>query len=57
MLGVRDNHAPLKGEAAKRVLEKLVRVQTGNLNEEDMKEIKAIEKRKREAKWNISWEI
>lgn len=57
MLGARDNHAPLKGEAAKRVLEKLVRVQTGNLNEEDMKEIKAIEKRKREAKWNISWEI
>ncbi len=57
MLGVRDNHDPLKGEAAKRVIEKLVRVQTGNLNEEDMKEIKAIEKRKREAKWNISWEI
>ena len=43
MLGVRDNHAPLKGEAAKRVLAKLVRVQTGNLNEEDKKEIKAIE--------------
>ncbi len=57
MLGVRDNHAPLKGEAAKRVLAKLVRVQTGNLNEEDKKEIKAIEQRKREAKWNITWEI
>lgn len=57
MLGVRDNHAPLKGEAAKRVLEKLVRVQTGNLNEEDKKEIEAIEQRKRRAKWNITWEI
>ena len=57
MLGVRDNHAPLKGEAAKRVLAKLVRVQTGNLNEEDKKEIKAIGQRKREAKWNITWEI
>ena len=57
MLGVRDNHAPLKGEAAKRVLAKLVRVQTGNLNEEDKKEIKAIEQRKREAKWYITWGI
>ncbi|UKK56936.1 hypothetical protein [Prevotella communis] len=47
----------MKGEAAKRVLAKLVRVQTGNLNEEDKKEIKAIEQRKREAKWNITWEI
>lgn len=57
MLGVRSNHAPLKGEAARRVMEKLIRVQTGNLNEEDRKEIKTIEKRKRESKWKIEWEF
>ena len=57
MLGVRDNHAPLKGEAARRFLEKLVRVQTGNLNDDDRKEIEAIEKRKREQRWQIDWEF
>lgn len=57
MLGVRDNHSPLKGEAAKRVMEKLVRVQTGHLNDEDRKEIEAIKKREKESKWKIEWEF
>lgn len=57
MLGVRDNYAPLRGEAAQRVMEKLIRVQTGNLNDEDRKEIEAIEKRKKESKWAIEWEF
>ena len=57
MLGVRDNHSPLKGEAARRVMEKLIRVQTGNLNEEDRKEIEAIEKQRREAEWEVEWEF
>ena len=57
MLGVRSIHAPLKGESARRFLEKLVRVQTGNLNNEDREDIEAIEKQRREAKWEIEWEF
>lgn len=57
MLGFRDNHAPLKGEAARRVMEKLIRVQTGHLNDEDKKELEAIEKQKKESRWKIEWEF
>lgn len=39
---------PLKGESAKRFLEKLVRVQTGNLNSEDRKDLAEIRKRRQE---------
>ena len=48
MLGVRSIHTPLKGESARRFLEKLVRVQTGNLNDEDRKDIEYMKKCKRE---------
>ena len=57
MLGFRDNHAPLKGEAARRVMEKLIRVQTGHLNDEDKKELEAIEKQNKESRWKIEWEF
>ena len=57
MLGFRDNFGPLKGDAARRVIEKLVRVQTGNLNDEDRKEIEAIERQRRQAKWKVEWEF
>lgn len=39
MLGVKDSHTALSGEAAKRFLSKLIRVQTGHLNEEDKKDL------------------
>lgn len=57
MLGVRDSHGVLSGDSAKRIMEKLVRVQTGNLNDEDKKEIETIEKKRRESKWQIDWEF
>jgi hypothetical protein len=58
MLGVRSEHKPLRGKAAKKFLSKLVRVQTGHLNEEDRKEIANIEKFNRENKiQEIEWEF
>ena len=45
MLGIRGSHEPLKGESAKRFLEKLVRIQTGNLNDEDKRDMEAIKER------------
>lgn len=57
MLGVRSSHTTLRGKSARRFLEKFVRIQTGNLNADDIKEIKAIEKRRRESKWQVEWEL
>ena len=57
MLGVKDSHGVLTGDSARRFIEKLVRVQTGNLNDEDKKEIEAIKKQRREAKWKVEWEF
>ena len=56
MLGVKDSHGVLTGGSAKRFIEKLIRVQTGNLNDEDRKEIATIKKRRKESKWQIVWE-
>lgn len=42
MLGIRSDHSPLKGKEAMKVMSKLVRVQTNNLNEEDKKELASI---------------
>lgn len=54
MLGVKDSHTALSGENAKRFLTKLIRVQTGNLTEEDKRDLEIIKKRKQnlpELKW------
>ena len=57
MLGVRSSHTTLRGESARRFLEKFVRIQTGNLNADDIKEIKAIERRRKESRWQVEWEL
>lgn len=54
MLGVKSIHAPLRGESARRFLEKLVRMQTGNLNSEDRKDLEEIRKRRQELP-TIEW--
>lgn len=54
MLGVKSIHAPLKGESARQFLERLVRVQTGNLSNEDIRDLEEIKKRRQKLP-RIEW--
>lgn len=57
MLGLKSEHKVIKGEVARAILAKMVRVQTGNLSKEDLREKNDVEKSKTigkyEAKWNF----
>lgn len=56
MLGHPSVHNPIKGRLAKELQEKLWRITTNNLNENDKRELSEIRMRKKDCKYEVIWE-
>lgn len=56
MLGHPSVHKPIRGRFAKELQEKLWRITTNNLNENDKRELSEIRKRRKDCKYEVIWE-